>query len=113
MAFYTTNDDGSIAAAAGFKFSDDCLEADREIVRGYDGKMYFADEVPEPTPEEIAAQEEAAAAAEKQQQAKEFLLKLMEEGGGGPLSEKQQEERDFLQGLMEGLGYRGNEEEEP
>ena len=56
MTFYTTNDDGSITASADFKFADDAVETDREIVRGHDGKLYFVDEVPE-RPQEIVLQE--------------------------------------------------------
>jgi hypothetical protein len=43
---------GNIAASADFKFSDSAIETSRNIVHGYDGKLYFEDEVPT-TPVEI------------------------------------------------------------
>ena len=45
--FYTTDKDGNIIAAADFKFSEQALETDKEILRGFDGKLYFEDELPE------------------------------------------------------------------
>jgi hypothetical protein len=62
----TTNPDGSIAAYADSCFQADaedncsCLTTEREIVRAYDGKPYFADEAPE-KPDEIVRQERATA----------------------------------------------------
>ena len=61
MQYYTTDpNDGSIAASADFRFSDDCLETERAIVRGYDGKLYFSDECPV-KPDELARKERRAA----------------------------------------------------
>jgi len=57
--YYTLNDDGSITASADFPFSDDCFETGKEIVRGHDGKLYFADEAPI-KPENFIQQELAA-----------------------------------------------------
>ena len=47
--YYTKNHNGQINQTAAFKFADDALETDREIVRGYDGGLYFAGEEPDDT----------------------------------------------------------------
>lgn len=41
MNFYTQDTDGSIIAFAGWKFDQDALETDREIISGRNGKLYF------------------------------------------------------------------------
>ena len=76
MTYYTTDETGRITAFADFKFLADeidpetgeiltpapLLETDREIVRGRDNRLYFAEEEPEPT----AAEQTAARRAEIQ-----------------------------------------------
>jgi len=44
--FYTVDDNGKITASAKFKWADNCLETDKEILRAYDGGLYFAEDVP-------------------------------------------------------------------
>ena len=60
ITYYTLNPDGSIAASAEFKFSEDCQKTNKEIVRGYDGKLYFADKAPKKPQDLIAAERDAA-----------------------------------------------------
>ena len=43
--FYTIKD-GKIEQSADWKFAEDCLETEKEIVRAWDGALYFEDEVP-------------------------------------------------------------------
>ena len=71
--YYTLNPDNSIATASipteqpdglSHRFSDDCLETNREIVRGYDGKLYFTGEEPVKSPEEIAEEQAVKRIAE-------------------------------------------------
>ena len=57
--YYTTNPDNSIAASSDSKFAWNCLETEHQIVRGYDGKLYFADDAPK-KPEELIRQERVA-----------------------------------------------------
>lgn len=42
--YYTKTDAGKIIASASFKFSEDALVADEDIVRGYDGQLVFMHE---------------------------------------------------------------------
>ena len=44
--FYTIDSEGNIEASASVRFSVDCLETEQEIVRGWDGRLYFAGEEP-------------------------------------------------------------------
>jgi hypothetical protein len=45
MRWYTLKD-GKIDQSGNFKFAGDALETDKNIVRGWDGILYFEDEVP-------------------------------------------------------------------
>lgn len=45
--FYRLKEDNTILDCADFKYADNCLETDKNIVRGYDGGLYF--EGTEPT----------------------------------------------------------------
>ena len=51
--YYTTDKDGKITQSANWKFADDALETEKEIVRGRDGQLYFAGEEPQITLEEL------------------------------------------------------------
>jgi hypothetical protein len=63
--YYTLNPDGSIAASADFCFQTDengacaCMTTDKEIVHGYDGRLYFAGEEPA-KPDDLVKQERMA-----------------------------------------------------
>ena len=64
IKYYTLNPDNSIATSADFKFSEYCLETTREIVHcEWNGKMYFADEMPEIPPQEISRRRQSEIAA--------------------------------------------------
>lgn len=39
--------DGRIVASAGYRFSETCIKAEKPVVRGYDGGMYYEDDLPE------------------------------------------------------------------
>ena len=57
--FYTVDSERKITAWADWKFAENALVTEREIVRGYDGQGYFAGDEPEPpqpTQKEIAEQ---------------------------------------------------------
>jgi hypothetical protein len=56
--FYRLKEDGKILDKANFKYAEDCLQTDKNIVRGYDGGLYFEDEEPE-KPQEIIDKENA------------------------------------------------------
>jgi hypothetical protein len=63
MTYYTLNPDGGIACSADTPWTQDgaeILTTDREIVRGYDGRLYLAGEEPVKPPE-LALQERSAA----------------------------------------------------
>lgn len=56
--YYIANDDGTISSFADYKFDENAILAPEEIVRGYDGRYYFASSVPikpAPTDAEISA----------------------------------------------------------
>ena len=56
--FYRLKEDATILDCAKFKYADDCLETDKNIVRGYDGGLYF--EGTEPVkPQEVIDKEKA------------------------------------------------------
>lgn len=42
--FYTTDKDGNILAAANFRFSNEAVETNKQILRGLDGKLHFEDD---------------------------------------------------------------------
>ncbi len=42
--FYRLRQDGTILDKANFKYADDCLETNKNIVRGFDGKLMFEEE---------------------------------------------------------------------
>lgn len=61
MKYYTLNEQGRIAQSADWKFDPACLETEKAILRGADGKLYLEDNpaytpIPEPNPhaEEIS-----------------------------------------------------------
>lgn len=57
--FIKLDDDGKILFSADWKVDDSYIETEKEIVRGYDGGLYFAGEEPqkpEPTIEELIEQ---------------------------------------------------------
>lgn len=47
--YYQLAADGSIATAAGYKFSTEAVEAPEPIVRGFDGRLYLESQVPLPS----------------------------------------------------------------
>lgn len=54
--FIEVNKNNEIIASADFKFSENCIETNRKIVRNWDGKLVFEGEeteVPQPTLEEL------------------------------------------------------------
>lgn len=51
--YYLSNDDGTISSFAPYKFDENAIKADEEIVQGYDGKYYFASKCPEQPLEEL------------------------------------------------------------
>ena len=56
--FYRLREDKTILDSANFKYADDCLETDKNIIRGYDGGLYF--EGTEPVkPQEVIDKEKA------------------------------------------------------
>lgn len=42
--FYRLDKNNNIIDNANFKYADDCLETDKNIVRGFDGKLVFEEE---------------------------------------------------------------------
>lgn len=42
--FYRIDEEKNIIDKANFKYADDCLETDKNIVRGFDGKLVFEEE---------------------------------------------------------------------
>ena len=41
MTYYRLKEDKTILDCSKVKYADDCLETDKNIVRGYDGGLYF------------------------------------------------------------------------
>ena len=85
--YYLPAPDGSIGSFARWKFSENAIEADEEIVQGYDGKYYFASQCPEkpaPTKEEQRKARQKAYKAEVDPLMAEYNRKktfnLFEEG---------------------------------
>lgn len=54
--FYRLDKDNNIVDSAHFKYADNCLETDKNIVRGYDGHLYFEGTEPQ-KPQELIEQE--------------------------------------------------------
>ena len=48
--------DGMIVSSAGYRFSETCVKAERKIVYGYDGGLYYEDDLPE-KPRELKEKE--------------------------------------------------------
>lgn len=46
MNYYKMDEDSNITQAAEWKFEESCLETQEEIIRGYDGNLYFASSQP-------------------------------------------------------------------
>lgn len=72
--------DGRIVSSAGYRFSETCVKAEKPVVRGYDGGMYYEDDLPEkpaPTREE-----------QKEKRARAYLLEV------DPITAHIQRERD-------------------
>ena len=42
--FYTTDKDGNILGAANFRFSEEAVETEKQILRGLDGRLHFEDD---------------------------------------------------------------------
>ena len=59
MVYYRIDKENNIIDSADFKYADDCLQTDKNIVRGYDGKLYFEDNEPV-KPQELIEKEEMA-----------------------------------------------------
>lgn len=85
--YYIANDDGTISSFAGYKYDENAIKADEEIMQGYDGKYYFASQCPEkpaPTKEEQQKARQAAYKAEVDPLMAEYNRKktfnLFEEG---------------------------------
>lgn len=57
--FYRLDENNKIIDSAEFEYADDCLETDRNIIRGYDGGLYFEGEEPQ-KPQELIEQEKIA-----------------------------------------------------
>lgn len=50
--YYIIDEKGQITMSADFRFAEDCIETEKNIVTGFDGKLYFEGEEPvkpEPT----------------------------------------------------------------
>ena len=45
MVFYRVDENNKIIDSANFKYADDCLETEKNIVRGFDGKLVFEEEL--------------------------------------------------------------------
>ena len=45
MIYYRVKEDGTILDKANFKYADDCLETDKNIVRGFDGVLVFEEDI--------------------------------------------------------------------
>ena len=52
-SYIELNENKEIIASANFKFNNNAIENTREVVRGYDGKLYFKGEEPQRPTEEI------------------------------------------------------------
>ena len=52
-SYIELNENNEIIASANFKFNNNAIENTREVVRGYDGKLYFKGEEPQRPTEEI------------------------------------------------------------
>jgi hypothetical protein len=72
MIYYTLSDYGAISMCAESKWSDDCLKTEGEIVRGWDGKLYFAGEEPAKPIELIMQEQQAAFTAAIQKRLDDF-----------------------------------------
>ena len=60
--FIQLNEDNEIIASSSFKFSEDAIETNKEVVRNWDGKLVFKGEEtekPEPSLEELKANKKA------------------------------------------------------
>ena len=57
--FYRLKEDGTILDSADFKYADNCLETDKNIVVGFDGALRFEEET------KTAAYQQAKAQADK------------------------------------------------
>lgn len=44
MTFYRLDKNNNIIDSADFKYSEDCLETEKNIIRGFDGKLIFEEE---------------------------------------------------------------------
>ena len=44
MAYYRIDKNNNIIDNANFKYADDCLQTEKNIVRGFDGKLVFEEE---------------------------------------------------------------------
>lgn len=52
-SYIELNENNEIIASSDFKFSENAIQNTREVVRGYNGKLYFKGEEPEKSSEEI------------------------------------------------------------
>lgn len=57
--YYLPGEDSSIGSFAAYKFDENAIEAPEPIIQGYDGKHYFASQLPE-KPLDLAKQEKRA-----------------------------------------------------
>ena len=45
MTFYRVDENNNIIDSANFKYADDCLETEKNIIRRFDGKLVFEEEM--------------------------------------------------------------------
>lgn len=74
--FYRLDKDNNIIDNANFKYAKDCLETDKNIVRGFDGKLVFEEETK--TQEYLKAKQEFETKQNNQKRIAEIKQRLDE-----------------------------------
>lgn len=74
--FYRVDDNKNIIDSANFKYAEDCLETDRNIIRGFDGKLIFEEETQ--TQEYLIAKQKFETKQDNQERIEELTNKLVD-----------------------------------
>lgn len=74
--FYRLREDGTILDKANFKYADDCLETNKNIVRGFDGKLMFEEETQ--TTEYLDEKEKFEVKISEQEEIEQLEARLIE-----------------------------------
>lgn len=104
--YYTTDSDGKITQSAGWPFPGHTHETGREIIRGYDGGLYFAGDEPidpnPPPPLELAA---AIVKRDAMLAATDWYAVRASEPGGKPIPPEVLEYRAALRDIDQQTGW--------